>query len=97
MSAKDPLSETQIAERVAVRLGRNGGRWIENVAAIVGLGNLAFIGFAEAQSLTACTEARFPWANLIIGAICVLPKTVGRATAGRVWDVLANRIGGKGQ
>jgi hypothetical protein len=33
--------------------------------------------------------------TLVIFIGCVLPKTVGRATAGKVWELLGGRIGNK--
>jgi len=36
----------------------------------------------------------FPWEFLVSGAMLALPKIVGRATAGRVWEKLAGRGGG---
>lgn len=33
----------------------------------------------------------FPWEFLVSGAMLALPKIVGRATAGRVWEKLAGR------
>jgi hypothetical protein len=35
----------------------------------------------------------FPWEFLVSGAMLALPKIVGRATAGRVWEKLAGRGG----
>jgi len=33
----------------------------------------------------------FPWEFVILCAVLVVPKTVGRATAGRIWDKLPGR------
>ena len=35
----------------------------------------------------------FPWEFLVSGAMLALPKIIGRATAGRVWEKLAGRGG----
>lgn len=72
-------------------------RWIENVLAIVGIAQAALYGTMEALArggfLTHSEHAGFPWVTIIIFAGCVLPKTLGRATAGRVWDALASKVG----
>jgi len=36
----------------------------------------------------------FPWIVFCVIAACVLPKTVGRATAGKVWEIIGSRIPG---
>lgn len=59
------------------------GRFVENALALGGGGLLLFSGFREAVS--ACATHAFPWAAFIVGAICVAPKTLGRATAGKIW------------
>lgn len=66
------------------------GRWVENVLALGGGALLLFAGFKEA--IASCSTHPFPWAAFIIGAICVAPKTLGRATAGRIWGVMGARI-----
>lgn len=38
-------------------------------------------------------QSGFPWEFLVSGAMLALPKIVGRATAGRVWEKLAGRGG----
>lgn len=79
-------------------------RWIENGLAILG-GVIAasYVLGVEViphvcYSLGKCIHAPvpsngIPWGVVILVGACVLPKTVGRATAGRVWDVVAGRIG----
>lgn len=52
----------------------------------------ARVGFCKA---VCPTEVSFPWGMAIMVVALVLPKTVGRATAGRVWDAIADRLGGK--
>lgn len=39
--------------------------------------------------------AHVPWFNLVVLLVCVLPKTLGRMAAGKVWETLASRFGGK--
>lgn len=65
------------------------GRLVENILALGGGGLMLFTGYQEA--LAVCATHPFPWAAFIIGAVCVAPKTLGRATAGKIWE----RIGGK--
>jgi hypothetical protein len=36
-------------------------------------------------------DHEFPWGVVILVAALVLPKTVGRATAGKVWEVLGRK------
>lgn len=65
------------------------GRVVENILALGGGGLLLFTGYREA--LASCANHPFPWAAFIIGAICVAPKTLGRATAGRIWGMVARK------
>lgn len=78
-------------------MSATGGRWIENILAIVGILQAALYGTMEALArggfLQHNEHAGFPWITLAILGVCVLPKTVGRATAGRVWDAVATRVG----
>lgn len=37
----------------------------------------------------------FPWGVVFLVSACVLPKTVGRLTAGRVWQAIGNAIPGR--
>lgn len=85
-------------------------RWIENGLAILG-GLLAATyvigvevvphvsyGLGRCQAPPAA-EGGFPWGVAMVIAALVLPKTVGRATSGRVWSALsglAPRVGGRG-
>lgn len=78
-------------------MSATGGRWIENILAIVGILQAALYGTMEALArggfLPHTEHPGFPWVTVIIFAGCVLPKTLGRATAGRVWDAVAARFG----
>jgi hypothetical protein len=40
-------------------------------------------------------DASFPWGLLIVMAVLAAPKTVGRASAGRVWDAVAGMLPGR--
>lgn len=35
-----------------------------------------------------------PWGVLVLVAACVLPKTLGRVSAGKVWEILGSRLPG---
>ena len=41
------------------------------------------------------TDSGTPWGLLIVGALLVAPKMVGRATAGSVWRAIGDRIAGR--
>lgn len=76
------------------------GRTVENICAIAGLVVLSTFGLAETLSRLGvtfgpCHEHGFPWGQVIAGSILVLPKTVGRATAGKVWNKIASAVPGK--
>lgn len=68
-------------------------RWIEDALAVVGIAQAALYGTMEALArggfLEHAEHAGFPYVTMAILAVCVLPKTVGRATAGKVWDAIA--------
>lgn len=56
-------------------------------------------GAAEALARVGVTfgdvDASFPWGLLIVELILAAPKMLGRATAGKIWEAVANRVGGK--
>lgn len=72
-------------------------RILEDVgfAAAIALGLL--YGIAEALARIGlyvgdkAPDTSFPWGLLIVMSIMAAPKTLGRATAGRIWDVIAGR------
>ena len=76
------------------------GRRAENVLAYAGAAQAVFAGVLESLVRAGFrlgagdAVSGVPWVNLAILGVCVLPKTVGRATAGRVWDAIAGRFGG---
>lgn len=78
-------------------------RIIEDVLAFAGIFQALFYGVLEALrsagfKLGDCpTEHSFPWVTLSILACCVAPKTLGRATAGKVWSGLSNILPGGGK
>lgn len=74
-------------------------RLLEDIgfAAAIALG--VIYGVAEALARVGvrlgphAPDTSFPWGLLIVMTILAAPKTLGRATAGRIWDVIAGRIG----
>jgi predicted DCC family thiol-disulfide oxidoreductase YuxK len=103
---KGPGLDT-IAEAVAVKIEhRHGvaekGRQAENVSLYFGLGVAALGVLVEsAKNLglvkgAVCAEhwwQMIPWFNLSVLVVCVLPKMVGRATYGKIWENLSSRFG----
>lgn len=85
---------------------QHSARWIENGLAILGgLLAAAYVIGVEVlpsvrYSLGKCATAMpadhgIPWGVVLVVGGLVLPKTIGRATSGRVWDALASRFGVK--
>lgn len=96
------LSETMVeraVERIQIRHPERNtaGRHIENALAIAGTAQVALYGTLEALSrsgymLGTCKPSTgVPWVTLAFFFGAVLPKTVGRATAGKIWGVLLKR------
>jgi hypothetical protein len=75
-------------------------RRIENALALVGIAQAALYGTIEAlkeagwQMGPCQTNGGIPWVTLAVFVGCVLPKTLGRATAGKIWEKIP-LIGGK--
>ena len=75
-------------------------RYIENwLAGLGGLIAAAYVILVEVlphSGLVSCQTPSihpgFPWGVVIICSIMVAPKTLGRATAGKVWEVVARRL-----
>lgn len=94
------LSETMV-ERAVVRVQQrsNTSRNIENGLALVGIAQAGLYGTLEALArsgftLGACKpNSGIPWVTLAIFSGCVLPKTVGRASAGKAWSLFAGIAG----
>ena len=81
---------------------QDGGssRMLEDVAFglgifLVGLRGVAEVAHEVAGSLMELREHRhqFPWAFILSCGLLVLPKTVGRATAGKVWGAIGDGLG----
>jgi len=66
-------------------------RWLEDIGFIVGIANATLytlgIKLGPANPET--------WAVVALNATLIAPKMLGRATAGRIWDNIASRFGGK--
>lgn len=79
-------------------------RWIEDLGAIIGvlIGAAYVVGveiFPQAcYSIGRCPNAPqahpFPYGVLFIVTACILPKTVGRMTAGKVWESIGTKLPG---
>lgn len=102
-----PLGQHTIQQIADARPAANGkaSRWIENGLAVVGilLGAVYVVGVEVyphvCYSAALCTNPpqphEFPWIVALVIAACVAPKTIGRASAGRVWEAIAARFGSK--
>lgn len=92
------LPPTTTAEFRASRSSPPKSRLIEDILAVAGIVQAMFYGTIEgltrAGILGHNEHAGFPWVTTIIFLGCVLPKTVGRMTAGKIWETLGARFGG---
>lgn len=87
-----------IDERLALLHKR--ARGVEDYGMYVGLAIAALYGLSEAVVYTATSlglvpepgETRVPWITVILFVGCVLPKTIGRVTTGKVWVTLATGV-----
>lgn len=77
----------------------HAGRTLENAGFVLGLvvgGLQAFaevtIYFLVSIGSVVRTDAPFPWFVAMFFIGCILPKYLGRATAGQVWIVLAQAV-----
>lgn len=75
----------------------NKSRKLEDYALIVGIAQAGFYGFIEAivyflQSIDVIPVKGHPIPYMTIALFlgCILPKTVGRATAGKIWTGLGS-------
>jgi hypothetical protein len=66
-------------------------RLLENVGFLIGIANATLytlgvkLGVAEPAT----------WAVVVLNATLIAPKMLGRASAGRIWDAIAGRFGGR--
>lgn len=75
------------------------GRTIENVGFSVALFVVALYALGEfvhhvGYRIGPCAAEvdSFPWGTFFLATICILPKTIGRATAGAIWGKLAGGV-----
>lgn len=72
-------------------------RRIEDWLAIAGVAQAMLYGIAEFLIHIGVVTPKshgVPYMTIALFLGCVLPKTVGRASAGKIWEILANRFGG---
>lgn len=100
-SESRPLTETGFA-RALPMLGKVGqpthSRRLEDWGMIVGIAQAALYGVAEFLihiGVVTPKSTGIPWMTIALFFGCVLPKTLGRATAGKIWEIIASRFGGK--
>lgn len=68
-------------------------RLLEDVGFLAAIGLGVYAGVKEANALHVAHH--FPWALLIVMSILAAPKTLGRASAGKVWERLADMLPSK--
>lgn len=72
------------------------GRALEDYGFMLALGIAALYGVGEflidMGLVDPPAQRRVPWVTLILFIGCVAPKTVGRATMGQVWVILAQGV-----
>lgn len=70
-------------------------RRLEDIGFLVAI--LTGAGYAVVESvarLKGIPETGFPWGMFIMQAVSALPKTIGRLSAGKIWEAISTRIGG---
>lgn len=68
----------------------NPSRILEDVGFASAIGVGVFASVREAIATVA--DRPFPWVLLIVMSILAAPKTLGRMTAGKVWDRLVGML-----
>ncbi|HYC32258.1 MAG TPA: hypothetical protein VEB59_08215 [Gemmatimonadales bacterium] len=78
-------------------------RGVETFAFVLGVLNLSLHAVVESLRHWGFTHGKdcpadhgFPYAVLMISALLVAPKMIGRARAGRAWEALTLRLTGRG-
>ena len=77
-------------------------RYIEDAGMIAAIGigtifslvKISVYAYCSIRAGCAIYQPGFPTEFWLLMLVLVLPKTIGRASAGKVWEILANR-GGK--
>jgi hypothetical protein len=99
----DDFSDTKM-ERLAVKIEQRSSpasRHIENALAIAGIIQALLYGTLEALRHNGIAFGKceapdgIPWVTVLIFMGCVAPKTLGRATAGKLWEKIPIIGGGK--
>lgn len=103
---KPDFSKTQFVDAVAAKIEEREQktprhRHIEDIGFLVAIAMTLLYGLAEtARRIGLChgdcsKDPGIPWVTLTMAFMCILPKMLGRVTAGRVWEVVGARFGGK--
>jgi hypothetical protein len=75
---------------------RDSGRRVENLGMYVGLAIAALYAIGEfllqVGIVRPAQNHGVPWVTLLLVTLCVAPKTIGKATAGRAWVIVAQGI-----
>lgn len=62
---------------------------------VVGVEIFPQVCYAIGKCANAPSDQQFPWGVVLTVAACVAPKTLGRMTAGKLWEGIASKFGGK--
>lgn len=88
-------SATTITTTTEARTSTPFSRKVEDgafIVAIVLVSLWGLVAIAKSASLLPQTpDQAFPWELVILVSSLIVPKTIGRATAGRIWDKLPGR------
>lgn len=68
-----------------------GSRVLENVGFLVAL-VLGASYVVKVEIIAIGTRPSFPWGLVIICGLLIAPKTLGKATSGRIWSAIARRV-----
>jgi hypothetical protein len=89
-------------EELETRRDKRLIRFVENFFFVAACSIMALYGVAETLHRVGFRfgthsdeDIGFPWGLLIMCGFMVLPKVAGRASAGRIYEGIANRFGGK--
>lgn len=103
---KPDFSKTQIVDEVTARLEEREAktphhRHIEDLGFVVAILVTLIYALAEAARRIGwchgdCTkDPGIPWVTLTLAGMCILPKMIGRASTGRIWEFVGSRFGSK--
>lgn len=79
------------------RVAEDAGMWAAIVVGALSAGVKLWV-YLVCSTMRECHSANagFPWETGALMLLLILPKTVGRATAGKVWETIAGKWGGGG-